>query len=101
MPIIPPRPITRTQAITDIIESVAKEQAALGRILSAESDKLGKVISLSCIPPHELLKANRSVDRAINSVSRLEMVLQSKLELFEDCLCPCPCSPYPMDTETE
>lgn len=99
MPITPPRPITRCQAITDIIESVAQEQAALGRILSAESDKLDKFVSLTCTRPHELLKANRSVDRAINSVSRLEMVLQSKLELFEDCLCDC--SPLPMDAETE
>jgi len=99
MPIMPPRPITRCQAITDIIESVAQEQAALGRILSAESDKLDKLVSLTCTRPHELLKANRSVDRAINSVSRLEMVLQSKLELFEDCLCDC--SPFPMDAETE
>lgn len=87
MPIMPPRPISRCQAITDIIESVSQEQAALGRILSAESEKLDKLVSLPFTPPHELLKANRSVDRAINSVSRLEMVLQSKLELFEDCLC--------------
>jgi len=101
MPIMPPRPITRCQAITDIIESVAQEQAALGRILSAESDKLDKLVSLTCTRPHELLKANRSVDRAINSVSRLEMVLQSKLELFEDCLCDCDSSSLPMDAETE
>lgn len=99
MPKMPPRPITRCQAITDMIESVAQEQAALGRILSAESDKLGKIVSLKCTRPHELLQANRSVDRVINSVSRLEMVLQSKLDLFADCLCPC--SFYPMDAETE
>lgn len=99
MPILPPAPVTRCQAITDIIESVAQEQAALGRILSAESDKLDKVISLVFIRPNELLKANRSVDRAINSVSRLEMILQSKLELFEDCLCSC--LPCPMDAEIE
>jgi len=99
MPIMPPKPITRCQAITDIIESVAQEQAALGRILSTESEKLDKFVSFTCISPHELLKANRSVDRAINSVSRLEMVLQSKLELFEDCLCDC--TPFPMDSETE
>jgi len=96
---MPPRPITRCQAITDIIESVAQEQAALGHILDAESDKLCRLVSLPCTRPHELLKANRSVYQAINSVSRLEMILQSKLELFEDCLCDG--SPYPADAETE
>lgn len=82
-----PQKTSRSQAITDVIESVALEQAALGRILSAESDKLERVISSCCVCPHILLATNRSVDRVINSVSRLEMVLQSKLELFEDCLC--------------
>ena len=99
MPIMPPGPITRCQAITGIIESVAQEQAALGHILSAESDKLEKIISFPFINPHDLLKINRSVDQAINSVARLEMILQSKLELFEDCLCVCP--PYTMDAGTE
>lgn len=96
---LPPRLITRCQAITDIIESVAMEQAALGRILSAESVKLEKITSFPCIQPHELLKANRNVEQLINSVTRLEIVLQSKLELFEECLCACKSGP--MDVETE
>lgn len=86
---MPPKPLSRNEAITDIIESVAKEQEALGHILIAESEKLQKIICHVFVTPKELLKANRSVDRLVNSVARLEMVLQSKLELFEDCLCPC------------
>ena len=82
-----------------MIDSIAQEQAALGHILSAEADKLDKIVSLTCSRPCELFKANQSVDRLINSVARLEMILQSKLQLFEDCLCTC--SPYPMDAETE
>jgi hypothetical protein len=85
---MPPRPITRCQAITDIIESVAQEQAALGCILSAECENLEKIVSCAC-SPCELYKANKSVNRLMNSVVRLEMILQSKLELFEDCLCFC------------
>jgi hypothetical protein len=96
---MPPKPLLRCQAITNMIESVAQEQAALGRILCAEADKLDKIISMTCGCPQELLKANRSVDRLINSVFRLEMVLQAKLEMFEDCLCTC--SPHPMDAEVE
>lgn len=94
-----PRPISLCHAITQMIESVAQEQAALGRILSAEADKLDKVVSLACVRPHELLMANQSVDRLINSVARLEMILQSKLQMFEECLCTCP--PCPMGDEAE
>lgn len=80
----------RCQAITEIIESVAKEQAALARILSEEGEKLHKVNNLSHVSPEELLKVNESVRATINSIARLELILQAKLELFDDCLCKCP-----------
>lgn len=85
-------PISRKQAISNIIDSVAQEQAALSNILEAEGDKLKKLICNPCVCPEILLAANRSVEKTIKAVSRLETVLQSKLELFDDCLCPCPCS---------
>lgn len=81
-------PLSRRQAITNIIDSVAQEQAALSMILSAEGDKLRRLICTPEVCPEQLLAANRSIDKTINAVSRLETVLQSKLELFEDCLCP-------------
>jgi hypothetical protein len=99
---MPPKPTSRFQAITDMIESIAQEQAALGRILSAEADKLDKIVCI-CTHPQELLKANQSVDRLIQSMHHLEMVLEAKLELFADCLCPspCPCPPPHKDEEAE
>jgi hypothetical protein len=100
-PNMPPRPISRCQAITDMIESIAQEQAALGRILSAEAEKLEKIVCI-CAHPHELLKANQSINQLIESVHHLEMILKSKLELFVDCLCPGPCPPpRMMDDEAE
>ena len=100
-PNMPPRPISRCQAITNLIESIAQEQAALGRILGAEAEKLDKILC-TCTHPHELLRANQSVNQLIRSVTQLEMILQSKLELFEDCLCSGPCPPpRPMDDEAE
>lgn len=36
---------------------------------------------------YDILKVNQSVNRMVNSVTTLEMVLQSKLDLFHDCLC--------------
>lgn len=88
MPVITPSQTTRDQAITDIIESVALEQAALSHIINAEGEKLQKAINLCGVDQKKLIEINKSVERTIRSISQLEIILQSKLSLFEDCLCP-------------
>lgn len=87
MPIITQGEGSRRQAITDIIESVALEQTALSHILNAEGEKIQRSVA-SSTSVDEILAVNKSVQAMVNAISRLEMVLQSKLELFEDCLCP-------------
>ncbi len=86
MPIIEPSGGTRCQAITDIISSVALEQAALSHILNAEGEKIQKVVERETCS-EKMLMVNKSVQATVNSITRLEMVLQAKLELFRDCLC--------------
>ena len=39
------------------------------------------------VAPEVLLATNKSVESMVNAVSRLEMILQSKLSGFEGCLC--------------
>lgn len=85
MPVITTSGTPRNQAITDIIQSVALEQAALAHILNAEGEKLQKVIA-NTSDQEKLLDINRSVEKMVNAVSRLELILQSKLEIFEDCI---------------
>lgn len=87
MPVITPSTTTRCQAITDIIESVALEQTALSHILNAEGEKIQAVVAMKNVTTDELLAVNASVKSMVNSISRLEMILQTKLELFEDCIC--------------
>ena len=87
MPVITHSDTTRCQAISDIIASVALEQTALAHILNAEGEKLQKVVAMSSVRHDDLLETNRSVERMVNAVSRLEMILQSKLSSFNDCLC--------------
>ncbi len=87
MPIITPSNTTREQAITDIVESVALEQVALSHILNAEGEKLQKIIADKEVQNKELLEANRSVESMVNAISRLEMILQSKLSVFSECFC--------------
>lgn len=78
---------TRCQAITDMITSVALEQTALSHILNAEGEKIQKIVANST-GAGEMLAVNESVRSMVSAITRLEMVLHGKLELFEDCLCP-------------
>lgn len=90
MPIITASTTTRCQAITDMIESVALEQAALSHILNAEGEKIQKIVALAATGD-EMLAVNKSVLTMVGAITRLEMVLQAKLELFQDRLlddCP-------------
>ena len=84
MPEIVGSEVTICQAITDIVESVALEQTALSHILNAEGEKLQAIIGTADITTEELLLANKSVQGMVESVTRLEMMLQSKLSLFSD-----------------
>lgn len=89
MPVMNHSNTPRCQAITDIIESVAMQEAALSQILNAEGEKLQKVLCTPHVSPRELLKFNKSVQQTVRAVTLLEVVLQSKLQLFDDCLCFC------------
>lgn len=90
MPIITPSQTSRCQAVSDIIQSVALEQAALSHILNAEGEKLQKILKDDRICTETLLKTNKSIQSMVQSITMLEVVLQSKLAMFEDCICePC------------
>lgn len=78
-------PALRSQAITDLMESIALQQAALAHILNAEGEKLQKVLSFTEMTPELILQTNRSVASMVNSVANLETVLKQKLELFDQC----------------
>lgn len=83
-----PRRNDRCKAITDLISAVAEEQEALARILEAEHDKIKKATELCGTDVEDLIKIDRSVERVLAAVTRLELALQLKLDLFADCLCP-------------
>lgn len=82
MPVITPGTVTRDQAISDLIESVALQETGLSHILNAEGEKIQAIVALPEVTPEQLLAVNSSVQNTVNAVSRLEMILHSKLELF-------------------
>lgn len=79
---------SRCKAITELIEAVAEQQEALARILEAEHKKIEKTIELCKTDVDDLVRIDKSVERVIAAVTRLELALQLKLDLFRDCLCP-------------
>ncbi|MEG2044381.1 MAG: hypothetical protein RR088_00180 [Clostridia bacterium] len=86
MPIIVPGTGTKTQAITDIITSVALEQTALSHILNAEGEKIQKIVA-NATTAEQMLAVNKSVQEMVTAITKLEMILESKLSLFSGCLC--------------
>lgn len=84
MPIIKPGNGKREDAITDLIESIALQEAALAHIMNAEGEKMQKIICMEHHKADDLLDLNKSVKQTINAVTRLELLLQLKLELVTD-----------------
>ncbi|MFI3167036.1 MAG: hypothetical protein R3Y32_02845 [Bacillota bacterium] len=100
MPTIESSGITRCEAITDIIQSVALQEASLAHILNAEGEKLQRVIADESVTTEELLKFNESVSSMVGTVKELETVLQTKLELFKGALTSCEDAVKEETTET-
>jgi ADP-dependent phosphofructokinase/glucokinase len=78
----PTNPVDRTQAIADIIESIALEETGLAHIINAEGEKIqaGLVIAKSI---SDLVEINSSVKDTLVNVIKLQMLLQFKLEEIE------------------
>lgn len=87
MPIITPGTITRGDAVGNIIESVATQEAAFAHMINAESEKIMAVVNNGAATPEQLLQINASVKTAISAISRLEMQLQAKLDMFSSTVC--------------
>ncbi|MEG0963492.1 MAG: hypothetical protein RR139_08745 [Lachnospiraceae bacterium] len=82
MPVIKPGTVTQTQAIADLIESIALQETGLSHILNAEGEKIQAFVAFPGVTPDQLLAVNASVQSTVNAITSLEMVLQSKLNLF-------------------
>ena len=87
MPIIVPGTVQLNQAIADIIESVALEQTGLAHIINAEGEKIQRVVNGGGSIA-DALAVNCSVKEMLKAITRLEMVLEMKLELFSSPKCP-------------
>ena len=86
MPEIRSSNVSRSQAITDILQSIALEEAALAHILDAEGEKLQCAVAMECITAEKLIEVNETVRSTMEAAAKFEQALQAKLAvLFQDC----------------
>lgn len=96
--------LTKEQALTMILSSIAMEEAALSHILNAEGEKIQYVIGrAACATPEDLkaiLAVNNSVTNLLEMVMQNQMLLKNKmgqvlahLPADSSCKPPRPCPP--------
>ena len=107
MPSFPPNgaDMTREEALTMIIASIAMEELALSHILNAEGEKLQYILgtlpgTFPCASPQDVLAVNKSVTSLVEAVTQNQMLLKNKLDqVLEFCPhpspAPPPCKPEP------
>lgn len=71
--------ISLEQALTNIIESISREESATANILNAESELIQKAKNYSD-NAEDIVCLNKSVNDIIKNIIRLQMLLQIKLE---------------------
>lgn len=98
MPSFPPNgaDLTREEALTMIIASIAMEELALSHIINAEGEKLQYILGTLpgaklCAGPQDVLAVNKSVASLLDVVAQNQMLLKNKLErVLEACPPPPP-----------
>ncbi|MEG2198843.1 MAG: hypothetical protein RRY25_00950, partial [Anaerovorax sp.] len=71
------------QQISDLIESIALEETALGAIVNGEGAKIQRFVAMPNVTPDQLLCLNKSVTHMTNSISLLESILMQKLNTVD------------------
>ena len=89
MPVIESSKTSRCQAISDVIEGIALEEAAFAHILNAEGEELQKVVTFCDLTAEDIVVANNSVIEVIMAVATAEKQFKEILEMFSSCLCDC------------
>lgn len=91
MPVISTSTTTTCQAITELIESIALQEAGLAHIINAEGEKIQAALEIEDVTIADLIAINQSVSDTLTKVIKLEMFLEFKLEEIGRLDCPnCP-----------
>ncbi|MFY9114477.1 MAG: hypothetical protein WAO23_04450 [Dethiobacteria bacterium] len=88
MPVITPSTTSPCQAITDLLESIALQEAGLAHIINAEGEKIQAALEMTDVTIADLLAINESVAAVLRKVIKLQMVIEFKIEEISE-LTPC------------
>ena len=80
--------VTLSQAVIDLMESIALQESALSHILCAESQKMKTALAMNEIDLCKLLEVNDSATNMVHAVANLELVLKEKLEFISTIIPP-------------
>lgn len=78
--------MTKDEALTMIVASIAMEELALSHIINAEGEKLQYILGTlpgghgTCASTQEILAVNQSVKELLDTVMQSQMLLKGKLE---------------------
>lgn len=78
---LPVENCSKQRALYDLLESIAKEECALGCILEAECEKISRAMKMDELDIAKLLEVNDSATNMVHAVTNLELVLKDKLEM--------------------
>ena len=78
--------VTLSQAVIDLMESIALQESALSHILCAESQKMKTALAMKLdgLDLCKLLEVNDSATNMVHAVANLELVLKEKLEFISN-----------------
>lgn len=98
--ITPQIDLEREEALTLLLASIALEEMGLAHILNSEGEKLQQILKDPDTCLEDLLAVNESVERVLQSITRLQLILQDKLEMVtrlqeRDSCPPKPKPPWP------
>lgn len=85
--------ITKEDAVALLLASIALEEVSLSDLIDAETEKVRfavKECKSSESSIQDLIEINRSVDKTVKDIIKLQMLLQFKLENVIEIICPCP-----------
>ena len=76
-------PVSMSQAITDLIESIAMQEASMSCILAAEAQKIQKALTMKN-SLDQLLNVNDTAMNMVQTINDLEHTLRDKLEFVSN-----------------
>ena len=79
----PSNPVSMSQAITDLIESIAMQEASMSCLLAAEAQKIQRALAMD-VTLEQLLNVNDTAMNMVQTINELEHTLRDKLEFISN-----------------